>query len=67
MVYSGLTVRPGVTFSDALERMEVEPDQAQAIIRSAGSVFDLRQFRAGNEIEHRPLDRRPTAGSPLPD
>jgi murein DD-endopeptidase MepM/ murein hydrolase activator NlpD len=51
VMYSELTVRPGVTFSDALERMEVEPEQAQEIIRSASGVFDLRQFRAGSQID----------------
>jgi murein DD-endopeptidase MepM/ murein hydrolase activator NlpD len=51
VVYSELIVRPGATFSDALERLEVEPAQAQEIIRSANDVFDLRQVRAGGQIE----------------
>src|SRR5262245_38006920 len=50
-VYSQFTLRPGTTFSDALEHLQVEPAEAQEIVRSAGSVFDLRQVRSGGEIE----------------
>ena len=51
VVYSEMTVRPGLTFSDALQRMEIDPAQAQEIIRSASGVFDLRHVRAGEEID----------------
>lgn len=51
VVYSEMTVRSGTTFSDALERMEIEPAQAAEIINSANGVFDLRQVRAGGQID----------------
>src|SRR3990172_12447906 len=51
VVYSELTVRPGVTFSDALQKMEIDPAQAGLIIQSANGVFDLRQVRAGAQID----------------
>jgi murein DD-endopeptidase MepM/ murein hydrolase activator NlpD len=51
VVFEDLKVRPGLTFSDALQRMEVEPAAAGEVIRAASGVFDLRQIRAGSEIE----------------
>lgn len=51
VVYDQLTVRRGLTFSDALQRMQVEPAEANEIIRSADGVFDLRRIRAGGEID----------------
>jgi murein DD-endopeptidase MepM/ murein hydrolase activator NlpD len=51
VVYSALTIRPGLTFSDALERMQVEPVAASEVIKAADGVFDLRQIRAGGEID----------------
>jgi murein DD-endopeptidase MepM/ murein hydrolase activator NlpD len=51
VVYSEWKIRSGATFSDALQRMEVGPAQAEEIVRSASGVFDLRQVRAGGEID----------------
>jgi len=51
VVYSGMVVPPGVTFSDALAQMEIAPAQAQEIVRSAKAVVDLGQARAGGEID----------------
>jgi murein DD-endopeptidase MepM/ murein hydrolase activator NlpD len=44
-------MRRGLTFSDALQRMEIGPKATSEVIRAASSVFDLRQIRAGSEIE----------------
>jgi hypothetical protein len=51
VIYSELDIGPGVTFSDALQRMQVQPDEAAVVIGSVDGVFDLRQFRAGAELE----------------
>jgi murein DD-endopeptidase MepM/ murein hydrolase activator NlpD len=51
IVHSQLTLRPGLTFSSALQQLSIEPAQAQDIIQSTKGVFDLRQVRAGGEID----------------
>jgi murein DD-endopeptidase MepM/ murein hydrolase activator NlpD len=51
VLYSETIIRPGTTFSQALSELEVDPAQAQDIILSAGTVFDLRQVRAGSEVD----------------
>jgi murein DD-endopeptidase MepM/ murein hydrolase activator NlpD len=51
IVHSQLTLRPGLTFSSALQQLSIEPAQTQEIIQSTKGVFDLRQVRAGGEID----------------
>jgi len=51
VVYSGLGIRPGVTFSEVLDRLGVEPGAAAGIAGSVRGVFDLRQMRAGTQLE----------------
>ena len=51
VVYSEMKIRPGVTFSEALDRLEVEPADAAGVISSVRGVFDLRQIRAGAQLE----------------
>ena len=51
VVYSGLGIRPGVTFSEVLDGLGVEPAAAAGIAESVRGVFDLRQMRAGTYLE----------------
>ena len=51
VVYSGLGIRPGVTFSEVLDGLGVEPAAAAGIAGSVHGVFDLRQMRAGTQLE----------------
>lgn len=51
VVYSGVGIRRGTTFSEILDRIGVQPPAAEGIIRSVREVFDLRQMRAGSELE----------------
>jgi murein DD-endopeptidase MepM/ murein hydrolase activator NlpD len=51
VVYSGVGIRRGATFSEVLDGMGVEPAAAEGIIRSVREVFDPRQMRAGAQLE----------------
>ena len=51
VVYSGLGIRPGVTFGEVLDKLGVEPAAAAGIAESVRGVFDLRQMRAGTHLE----------------
>lgn len=51
VIHSELTIHPGVTFGEALHRLDVQPGVAAEIISSVRGVFDLRQIRAGQELE----------------
>lgn len=44
-------VRSGQIFAGALAGMGVAPDAVSGILVAAGSVFDFRHFRAGNELD----------------
>jgi murein DD-endopeptidase MepM/ murein hydrolase activator NlpD len=51
ITHSQITLHSGLTFSNALQQLSVAPAQAQEVIQSAKGVFDLRQVRAGGEID----------------
>jgi murein DD-endopeptidase MepM/ murein hydrolase activator NlpD len=51
VIYSELKVRRGLTFSEALDDLGVEPAAAADIVNSVRGVFDLRQIRPGNPLE----------------
>ena len=51
VVYSGVAIRRGATFSEVLDRMGVERAAAAEIIESVREVFDPRHMRAGSELE----------------
>jgi murein DD-endopeptidase MepM/ murein hydrolase activator NlpD len=51
VVYSELKVTRGLTFSEALDDLGIEPVAAADIVSSVRGVFDLRQIRPGNPLE----------------
>ncbi len=51
VVYSELGIRAGMTFSEGLDKLGVERAEAAGIIESVREVFDLRQVRAGTQLE----------------
>ena len=48
VLFSELRVSAGVTFSDSLQRMGLDPVTSANIVGTAQAVFDLRHMRAGN-------------------
>jgi len=48
VLFSELRVNAGVTFSDSLQRMGLDPVTSANIVNAAQAVFDLRHMRAGN-------------------
>jgi murein DD-endopeptidase MepM/ murein hydrolase activator NlpD len=51
LFYTSARIAAGSTLGRALAGMGVPPQLVAAITESAGSVFDLRQIRAGNSLE----------------
>jgi len=51
LLRSKALVPAGVPFSSALERLGVSPKTSAGVTTSAASVFDFRDFRAGNLLE----------------
>jgi murein DD-endopeptidase MepM/ murein hydrolase activator NlpD len=50
VLYSSDHVAPGISFSDSLRRMGLDPGTSNGIVGSAQSVFNPRHFHAGNLI-----------------
>lgn len=48
VLYTSDRVTPGISFSDSLRRMGLDPGTSNGIVGSAQSVFDPRHFHAGN-------------------
>jgi len=48
VLYTSDHVTPGISFSDSLRRMGLDPGTSTGIVGSAQSVFDPRHFHAGN-------------------
>jgi murein DD-endopeptidase MepM/ murein hydrolase activator NlpD len=49
--YSGVGITRGLTFSQALDRLDVDAQTAAAVIESVRGTFDLRAIRPGTEVE----------------
>jgi murein DD-endopeptidase MepM/ murein hydrolase activator NlpD len=50
VLYTSDRVKPGISLSDSLRRMGLDPGSAASIIDSAQTVFDPRRFHAGNVL-----------------
>jgi len=48
VLYTSDRVTPGISFSDSLRRMGLDPGTSNGIVGSAQTVFDPRHFHAGN-------------------
>ncbi len=48
VLYTSDHVTPGISFSDSLRRMGLDPGTSNGIVGSAQTVFDPRHFHAGN-------------------
>lgn len=48
VLYTSDRVMPGISFSDSLRRMGLDPGTSDGIVGSAQTVFDPRHFHAGN-------------------
>ena len=48
VLYTSDHVAPGISFSDSLRRMGLDPGTSNGIVGSAQTVFDPRHFHAGN-------------------
>jgi len=48
VLYTSDRVTPGISFSDSLRRMGLDPGTSNGIVGSAQTIFDPRHFHAGN-------------------